>query len=212
MTKKQRAQAYTDKVGILGAYQGYITGATEQEAIDTEIHERALAATVKTLIEKACDILWDVVAPSVNTSYQIEALQEKFRSALEVAVKDSLTTGSGIDFNELTWQDMLRVSNAINHTSRLTKDGLTRESKEFHTEVLSRFLKKRQELNSDKKKMNSEERFAVLQAYFNGKAIQMTEKGLENWNDVDHPIFDFALYDFRIKPEPEKERVPDVEK
>lgn len=140
MTKKQRAQAYTDKVGILGAYQGYITGATEQEAIDTEIHERTLAATAKTFIEKACDILWDVVAPSVNTSYQIESLQEKFRSALEVAVKDSLTTGSGIDFNELTWQDMLRVSNAINHTSRLTKDGLPRESKTFYTEVLTKFI------------------------------------------------------------------------
>ena len=140
MTKKQRAQAYTDKVKLPGAYQGYITGATEQEAIDTEIHERTLAATVKTLIEKACDILWDVVAPSVNTSYQIETLQEKFRNALEVAAKDSLTTGSGIDFNELTWQDMLRVNNAINHTSRLTKDGLTRESKTFYTEVLTKFI------------------------------------------------------------------------
>lgn len=35
-TIEERAQMCVDKIGILGAYQGYINGATEQKKIDID--------------------------------------------------------------------------------------------------------------------------------------------------------------------------------
>ena len=67
--------------------------------------------------------------------------------------------------------------------------------------------------------MTHDEMIAVIQAHRDGKAIQFCGYGMAGaWDDVIHPDWDFANYEYRIKPEPQKprewwiERMPDGEK
>lgn len=59
MTLEERAQMCVDKIGILGAYQGYIIGANEQKAIDDKECESLVGLAVKearqVFIDKACE-------------------------------------------------------------------------------------------------------------------------------------------------------------
>jgi hypothetical protein len=53
--------------------------------------------------------------------------------------------------------------------------------------------------------MTPQEMMGVIQAYVDGKRIQKTTSGRNNW--VDEPLswsisWDFSNYDYRIKPEP----------
>lgn len=165
-------------------------------------------------LNKACDILWDIIEPYVNTSEDCEAIQNAFRKAMtektnplfeqclanvnpetrvevrknmefldkacdaycqvcghyphkvpthicrqdcdyymkfrkvvsvvikdslnpvqnapEAVIKESLTT-------ELAWQDMAKIADIIGHTSRLTRNGMTRSPEDFYSETLKRF-------------------------------------------------------------------------
>lgn len=56
-TIEERAQMCVDKIGILGAYQGYINGATEQKKIDDEENLQDLTwQDIKRIVEIADDI------------------------------------------------------------------------------------------------------------------------------------------------------------
>ena len=50
----------------------------------------------------------------------------------EAVIKENLTP-------ELTWQDMAKIADIIGHTSRLTRDGMTRSPEDFYSEILERF-------------------------------------------------------------------------
>ena len=55
--------------------------------------------------------------------------------------------------------------------------------------------------------MTHDEMIAVIQAHRDGKAIQFCGYGMAGaWDDVIHPDWDFANYNYRIKPEPPKPR------
>lgn len=66
-TIKERAQSYTEKVGILGAYQGYIAGATEQKAIDDAKYK------------KLRDIAYDMYAKAQYLTVDASGLKESMR-------------------------------------------------------------------------------------------------------------------------------------
>lgn len=126
MTIKERAQSYTDKVGILGAYQGYIVGATEQKQID---------------IDKACEWL-GYCLPEMEYITNASALRQKkkefiesFREAMEVE-----TCNSDKNLQELTWQDIRRIVEIADDDRLLqhcSEYGLTQE--QYYIEVLKQF-------------------------------------------------------------------------
>lgn len=96
-TIEERAQMCVDKIGILGAYQGYIIGATEQKKIDDEENGKALLyCTDKTaervkkeMIDKACewfaDYLFEIGYPDDwcrDSKAQMNG-EQRFRKAME---------------------------------------------------------------------------------------------------------------------------------
>lgn len=50
-----------------GYKRGYIDGAIEQKKLD---------------IDKACDAIWDIVAPYVNTASECETIQDELRKTM----------------------------------------------------------------------------------------------------------------------------------
>lgn len=54
--------------------------------------------------------------------------------------------------------------------------------------------------------MTTKEKIAVMQAYLDGKKIQLAIKNKEDWEDYDtgEPVWDWTCFDYRIKPEEEK--------
>ena len=53
--------------------------------------------------------------------------------------------------------------------------------------------------------MTTAEKIAVMQAYEDGKAIQVSPIGFAMWNDKSMPpLWNWAEYDYRIKPEEKK--------
>lgn len=49
--------------------------------------------------------------------------------------------------------------------------------------------------------MAIEEQIEVMQAYAEGKKIQLSVKNLDTWKDVNPPLWDWVGFDYRIKPE-----------
>ena len=55
--------------------------------------------------------------------------------------------------------------------------------------------------------MNTKEKIAVMQAHLGGNTVQAARIGEGDWRPVPvEPIWDFASYSYRIKPEPRKPR------
>jgi len=50
--------------------------------------------------------------------------------------------------------------------------------------------------------MTHDEMIAVIQACKEGKVIQHRQKGWKSWTDTLTPSWDFALREYRVKPEP----------
>ena len=89
-------------------------------------------------LNKACEWL-DNTLPNIEYITNASALRQTkrqyidtFRKTMEAVIKESLST-------ELTWQDMARIADIIGHTSRLTRDGMTRSPEDFYSEILKRF-------------------------------------------------------------------------
>lgn len=49
--------------------------------------------------------------------------------------------------------------------------------------------------------MTTQEQIAVMQAFVDGKPIQYKDK-IDGWRDCYHPLWDWNITEFRIKPEP----------
>jgi len=50
--------------------------------------------------------------------------------------------------------------------------------------------------------MTTKEMIAVMQAYIDGKKIQIADKGCKDWeNYIGEPLWDWDTFDYRIKPE-----------
>lgn len=47
---------------------------------------------------------------------------------------------------------------------------------------------------------------AVMQAWVDGKEVQISEKDLDVWEDHADPSFNWGDYDYRVKPEEQKPR------
>jgi hypothetical protein len=54
--------------------------------------------------------------------------------------------------------------------------------------------------------MTHDEMIAVITAHRDGKKVEFRRNGDDRWGVVDDPVWDFALGEYRIKPEPPKPR------
>lgn len=52
--------------------------------------------------------------------------------------------------------------------------------------------------------MNTNEMIAVMQAYAKGKTVEVTGKGTSNWREIKRPLWDWANFEYRVKPEESK--------
>lgn len=86
MTIEERAQMCVDKIGILGAYPGYIIGANEQKAIDDKECESLVGLAVKearrVFVEKACEWL-DNTLPNIEYITNASALRQTKKQYIE---------------------------------------------------------------------------------------------------------------------------------
>lgn len=48
--------------------------------------------------------------------------------------------------------------------------------------------------------MNTNEMIAVMQAYARGEAIEVSDKGANDWSEIKHPLWDWNSFKYRIKP------------
>lgn len=48
--------------------------------------------------------------------------------------------------------------------------------------------------------MNAEEMIEVMQAYVRGEAIEVSDKGADDWREIKRPIWDWYGFEYRIKP------------
>ena len=55
--------------------------------------------------------------------------------------------------------------------------------------------------------MTTAEMIAVMQAYVKGEQIQCRHRGRREWNDITVAKWDWELYEYRIKPKEESERM-----
>lgn len=51
----------------------------------------------------------------------------------------------------------------------------------------------------------------IIQAFVKGKTIEFRERGCTLWAESISPIFNFAIFEYRIKPEPQYRPFKDVE-
>lgn len=55
--------------------------------------------------------------------------------------------------------------------------------------------------------MTTAEMIAVMKAYDEGKKIQFKENHEVEWHDCNTPLWDWACFDYRVKPEEELTRM-----
>lgn len=48
--------------------------------------------------------------------------------------------------------------------------------------------------------MKTEEMIEVMQAFVDGKAIQIRQRGNEDWQGITTPLWDWSSYSYRIRP------------
>lgn len=56
--------------------------------------------------------------------------------------------------------------------------------------------------------MNTKEKIEIMQAWIDGKTIQITYRGLDAWADIlPEPEWDFQKYEYRIKPKQKVKKI-----
>ena len=48
--------------------------------------------------------------------------------------------------------------------------------------------------------MNTDEMIEVMQAHARGEAIEVSDKGADDWSEIRHPLWDWANFEYRVKP------------
>ena len=48
--------------------------------------------------------------------------------------------------------------------------------------------------------MNTDEMIEVMQAYVRGEAIEVSDKGADDWSEIKHPLWDWNSFKYRVKP------------
>ncbi|WP_454951678.1 hypothetical protein [Campylobacter showae] len=48
--------------------------------------------------------------------------------------------------------------------------------------------------------MNTDEMIEVMQAYTQGEAIEVSDKGADDWSEIKHPLWDWNSFEYRVKP------------
>ena len=48
--------------------------------------------------------------------------------------------------------------------------------------------------------MNTNEMIAVMQAHTKGEAIEVSDKGANDWSEIKHPLWDWNSFEYRVKP------------
>ena len=48
--------------------------------------------------------------------------------------------------------------------------------------------------------MNTDEMIEVMQAYVSGEAIEVSDKGANDWSEIKHPLWDWNSFEYRVKP------------
>lgn len=57
----------------------------------------------------------------------------------------------------------------------------------------------------------AKELLPIIQAFVKGKTIEFRERGCTLWTESFSPIFNFAIFEYRIKPEPKYRPFKDAE-
>lgn len=57
----------------------------------------------------------------------------------------------------------------------------------------------------------AKELLPIIQAFVEGKTIEFRERGCTLWTESVSPIFNFAIFEYRIKPEPKYRPFKDTE-
>ena len=48
--------------------------------------------------------------------------------------------------------------------------------------------------------MNTDKMIEVMQAHTRGEAIEVSDKGANDWSEIKHPLWDWANFEYRVKP------------
>ena len=48
--------------------------------------------------------------------------------------------------------------------------------------------------------MNTDEMIEVMQAHVRGEAIEVSDKGADDWSEIKYPLWDWANFEHRVKP------------
>nr|DAY31856.1 MAG TPA: hypothetical protein [Caudoviricetes sp.] len=48
--------------------------------------------------------------------------------------------------------------------------------------------------------MNTEKMIEVMQAYTKGEAIEVSDKGVDDWSEIKCPLWDWNSFEYRVKP------------
>ena len=48
--------------------------------------------------------------------------------------------------------------------------------------------------------MNTDEMIEVMQAYTQGEAIEVSDKGADDWSEIKYPLWDWNSFEYRVKP------------
>ena len=48
--------------------------------------------------------------------------------------------------------------------------------------------------------MTTEEMIEVMQAYVRGEAIEVSDRGKNDWSEIKHPLWDWNSFEYRVKP------------
>jgi hypothetical protein len=48
--------------------------------------------------------------------------------------------------------------------------------------------------------MTTEEMIEVMQAYTKGEAIEVSDKGTNDWSEIKHPLWDWNSFEYRVRP------------
>ena len=57
--------------------------------------------------------------------------------------------------------------------------------------------------------MNTDEMIAVMQAYTKGEAIEVSDKGADDWSEIKYPLWDWNSFKYRVKPKYGKFKIGD---
>ena len=57
--------------------------------------------------------------------------------------------------------------------------------------------------------MTTQEKIEVMQAYARGEAIEVSDKGADNWSEIKCPLWDWNSFEYRVEPKYGKFKIGD---